>query len=172
MGLFPLYVAMSANAPSITQYGFDDLGDNPSAHRWRAQWVFGYTGRCEGISLSAHPVLRATPCGVWINADGYRQATKQPWEEGAPDKEWVPFQPWMKKRFVMDGSGQAWAKPTREEALHSLAIRLTRWTANISSVAEKAGSAASVLRVLRPSDADFAVTATKNLARINTEAWL
>ena len=170
MGLFPFGSSLSAYAPSITQYGFDDLGDNPSSHRWRAQWVFCWAGRCKGISLSAHPVLRATPCGVWINADGYRQATKQPWEDGAPGEEWVPFEPWMKKRFVMDGSGQAWAKPTREEALHSLAIRLTRWTANISSAADKAASAASVLQVLRPSDADFAATATKNLARINTEA--
>jgi hypothetical protein len=150
-------------SPTI-YFGPEDLGDHPHLHRWRARWSFAHTGECDGIYLSAHPVLKATPCGVWINEDGYMEATKQPWEEGAPAKEWVPFNPqWMKKRFVQDKSGQGWAKPTREEALHSLAIRLTRWTQNIARENDKAASAAQVLNKLRPMDAVFAETAIKNL---------
>ena len=149
-------------SPTI-YYAQKDLGDEPHMHRWRARWSFACNGDCDGILLSAHPVLKTTNCGVWISEDGYMEATKQPWEDGAPGMEWVSFQPWMKKRFVHNRSGQGWAKPTREEAMHSLAIRLTRWTANIAREVENAASAAAVLEKLRPMDADYAKAAIKNL---------
>lgn len=167
--MFPFSVE---RVPSITSFYFADLGDNPTTHRWRAQWSFDSRGDCDGIHLAAHPVLKLTPCGAWINVDGYREATKQPWEEGAPAKEWVPFQPsWMKKRFINNGSGQGWAKPTREEALHSLAIRLCRWTGNIRREVERARSAAEALRKLRPQEEHLAKAAINNLKGIEEEEF-
>ena len=156
--------------PSIQSYGYEDLGDNPATHRWRAQWSYNYYGSCDGIYLTAHPVLKLTPCGAWIAEYSYRQATKQPWEEGAPAMEWV-IDSSGKKRFIHNNSGQGWAKPTREEALHSLAIRLTRWTNNIRREVEKARSAANALMALRPQEADFAKTAINNLKGIEEEYW-
>ena len=151
-------------APAIYCYGFEDLDDNPATHRWRAQWSYTYQGECDGIQLHAYPVLKTTRCGVWINQDSYREATKQPWEEGAPAKDWVPFQPsWMKKRFINNNSGQGWAKPTREEAMHSLAIRLTRWASHIRRDVEKAQSAAEVLLKLRPQEDYLSKAALQHL---------
>lgn len=139
--------------PSISKWGFEDLEDNPETHRWRAGWASSSGGDplIYGIILTAHPVIKRTRCGVWINVDGSRQAMKQPWEEGAPAKEWAPFDDrWMRKRFVNDGSGQAWAKPTQEEALRSLAIRLCRWAQNAHRDMKRAQAAADVLEKLRP----------------------
>ena len=138
--------------PAITKWGFEDLDDVPDTHRWRAWWVrSSYDSTVTGIELRAYPVIKTTPCGVWINADGYRQATKQPWEKGAPAHEWVPFEPkWMKKRFIQSGSGSAWAKPTQEEAIHSLAVRLSRWSNHVASDVSKVMSAAATMEALRP----------------------
>ena len=156
------------SAPTISSFGYEDLGDDPTTHRWRAQWETNG----EGIWLVAYPVIKTTPCGAWINEHSYREATKQPWEEGAPDKQWVPYREGMKKRFVHNNSGQAWAKPTKEEALHSLAIRLCRWTSNIRREVNRARAAAETLRKLRPQEADFAQTAINNLKGIeNEEYW-
>ena len=167
--MFPFSVE---RVPSINSFGFEDLGDNPTTHRWRAQWSFDTRGDCNGIDLAAYPVLKLTPCGAWINENGWRGATKQPWEEGAPATEWVQFQPsWMKKRFIHNGSGQGWAKPTREEALHSLAIRLCRWTGNIRRDVERARSAAEALRKLLPQEAAFATAAINNLKGIEEEEF-
>ena len=138
--------------PSITKWGVEDLEDSPENHRWRATWAPGNGDDpiC-GIVLTAYPVIKRTRCGVWINCDGSRQSTKQPWEEGAPALEWVPFnERWMKKRFVNDGSGQAWAKPTQEDALLSLAIRLCRWAQNAHWNMRRVQAAADVLEKLRP----------------------
>ena len=139
--------------PSFSKWGFEDLEDNPETHRWRAGWasIIGDDPLIYGIILTAHPVIKRTRCGVWINVNGSRQATKQPWEEGAPAKEWAPFDDrWMRKRFVNDGSRQAWAKPTQEEALRSLAIRLCRWAQNAHRHMKRVQAAADVLEKLRP----------------------
>ena len=155
------------SGPTISSFGYEDLGDDPTTHRWRAQWETNG----EGIWLVAYPVIKLTPCGAWINEHSFREATKQPWEEGAPDKQWVPYREGMKKRFVHNNSGQAWAKPTKEEALHSLAIRLCRWTANIRREVDRARAAAETLRKLRPQEEDFAKTAINNLKGIEEEYW-
>jgi hypothetical protein len=139
--------------PSISKWGFEDLEDSHETHRWRATWASSSGGDplIYGIVLTAYPVIKRTSCGVWINCDGSRQATKQPWEEGAPAREWVPFnEKWMGKRFLNDGSGQAWAKPTQEEALKSLAIRLCRWAQNAKWNMKRVQAAADVLENLRP----------------------
>ena len=137
--------------PSITKWGFEGLEDSPETHRWRASWVSSGDPSIHGIALTAHPVIKRTRCGVWINCDGSRQATKQPWEEGAPALEWVPFnESWMKKRFVNDGSGQAWAKPTQEEALRSIAIRMCRWAQRAHHDMQRVQGAIYVLEKLRP----------------------
>ena len=145
------------SAPTISSFGYEDLGDNPTTHRWRAQWATGG----DGIWLVAYPVIKLTPCGAWINEHSYREATKQ----------WVPYLEGMKKRFIYNDSGQAWAKPTKEEALHSLAIRLCRWTNNIRREVDRARAAAETLRKLRPQEADFAQTAINNLKGIEAEEY-
>jgi len=151
--------------PAITKWGFEDLEDDPTQHRWRASWVRSdYDSKVTGISLTAHPVLKETPCGVWIHEYGFRQATKQPWEEGAPAMEWVPFyEKLMKKRFVHNGSGSAWAKPTQEEAIRSLAIRLSRWSNHVASNVEKLWSAANVMEALRPEYPSYVQHARANM---------
>lgn len=137
----------------ISKWGYEDLEDNPETHRWRASWASSSGGDplIYGIILTAHPVLKRTRCGVWINEHSYREATKQPWEEGAPAKDWAPFdEGWMKKRFVNDGSGQAWAKPTQEEAIRSIAIRLCRWAQRAHHDMQRVQAAITVLEKLRP----------------------
>ena len=151
--------------PAITKWGFEGLEDDPKQHRWRASWVReDYDSTVTGISLTASPVLRETPCGAWINENGYRQATKQPFEDGAPALEWVPFdERWMKKRFVHNGSGSAWAKPTQEEAIRSLAIRLSRWSNHVAREVQKLWSAASVMEALRPEYPSYVQHARANM---------
>jgi hypothetical protein len=159
-----LNVLKIVREPTINKWTYADLGDEPDQHRWRAQWVSESTTGVYGIHLDAYPVLSKTRCGVWINEYGYRQATKQPWEEGAPAKEWVPFdQTWMKKRFVHDNSNQAWAKPTQEEAIKSLAVRLCRWAGHVARDTEKVRTAAETISKLRPDLNYLAEGAIKNL---------
>jgi hypothetical protein len=154
--------------PAITKWSFEDLDDNPSTHRWRAWWCSSSSNPpVYGIELRAYPVLKSTPCGAWINVDGYREATKQPWEEGAPAIEWVPFDgQWMKKRFVHNGSGSAWAKPTQEEAIRSLAIRLSRWSNHVARDARKVLAAADVMEKLRPKYPIYVQAARVNIRGI------
>ena len=150
--------------PSITKWGFEDLGDEPAKHRWRAWWASG-NGVTYGIELRAYPVIKVNPASVWINQDGYREATRQPWEEGAPAMEWVPFDPsWMCKRICHNGARAAWAKPTQEEAIRSLAIRLCRWTGRLHRDVKRAESAIVVLTKLRPEWTAYPQTARQNLS--------
>lgn len=130
--------------PAITKWSFEDLGDEPDKHRWRAWWVSVSKGVVTGIELRAYPVIKTNSESVWINVDGYREHTRE-------GKQWKAFDPhWMKKRLLHNGSGSAWAKPTQEEAIHSLAVRLTRWANHVAHDVQKARSAADVLEKLRP----------------------
>lgn len=130
--------------PAITKWSFEDLGDEPDKHRWRAWWVTDGKGVVTGIELRAYPIIKTNPESVWINADSCRQGP-------LGDRRWEPFDPhWMKKRLLHNGSGSAWAKPTQEEAIHSLAVRLTRWANHVARDVQKARSAADVLEKLRP----------------------
>lgn len=163
------------NVPAITKWGFEDLGDDPEKHRWRAWWASDGNETC-GIELRAYPVIQKNPASVWINEDGCRQATKQPWEEGAPAMEWVPFDArWMKKRLLYNAAGAAWAKPTQDEAIRSLAIRLCRWTACLHYDMKRAESAITALEKLRPDLPAYADTARRNLTqgapRVSVEDW-
>lgn len=155
--------AAKAKREIAATYDARDLKDDPSAHRWRAWWRTG----CDdlgpnGIELHAYPIIRATPCGAWIDVDASRQATKQPWEEGAPALEWTKAG-WHKTRWVSDNSGQSWAKPTQEEAIRSLAVRLERWSANIARDVRRASQAVEVMAELRPDLARYATAAQHNL---------
>lgn len=138
--------------PKVTKYEYEDLGDDPDNHRWRARWEYGFDFPvAPWIELCAYPVIKTNPASVWINEDGYRQSTGQPGEDGSPGLEWVPFdETCMKKRLLHNGSGSAWAKPTQEEAIRSLAIRLNRWARHVARDLNKIRAAASVLEELRP----------------------
>lgn len=135
--------------PTITKWGYEDLEDDPEQHRWRAQWNSNFDSTVYGISLTAHRVLKLTARGAWIEVYGYRQATRQPWEEGAPALEWVEHAD-PTKRFVLNGSGQSWAKLTQEEALESLFIRLSRWSMMIMRERDRALSATYAMEKIRP----------------------
>jgi len=143
--------------PRIHCYGFEDLGDNPLLHRWRATWEADGSG----IWMQAMPVIRNTPTGAWIARHAYREATKQPWEDGAPAKEWN-YDPNF-KRWVSNKSGASYAKPTKEEAIKSLAIRLTRWTCRIKAEYDRAMIATGTLKALCPEFSSYAETSKKNL---------
>lgn len=138
--------------PSITKWGFEDLGDDPASHRWRAWWALGdISSETGGIELRAYPVIKPTRCGVWVDELAWRE-----WE-----KEWNMSS--VGKRFVHNDSGQAWAKPTQEQAIESLAIRLCRWTANMQRERARAESAAKALEKLRPDLSVYAKAALENL---------
>lgn len=137
--------------PAITKWPFENLEDDPSIHRWRAFWspcdIDGQTG---GIELRAYPVIKATRCGVWVDELAWRDGCK--WNTSN-----------IGKRFVHNDSGRAWAKPTQNDAIKSIAIRLTRWSSRIADDVRRAKTAADVLEKLRPDLADFAKTARKNM---------
>ena len=137
--------------PAITKWSFEDLEDDPDLHRWRAWWVTDGNSFVSGIELRAYPVIKKNYASVWIDEWASRQATKQPWEDGAPGMEWIAYEDKsMKKRLLHNDSRSAWAKPTQEEAIHSLAVRLTRWANHLARDVEKARSAANALEKLRP----------------------
>ena len=152
--LFKLAGLTAEMEPAITKWSFEDMGDEPDKHRWRAWWVTESLRSgpiVAGIELRAYPVIKTNPESVWIDEWADRQATKQPWEDGAPGREWVAYEgkP-VKKRLLHNGSGSAWAKPTQEEAIHSLAVRLTRWSSILAREVQKVRSAADALEKLRP----------------------
>jgi hypothetical protein len=139
-----------ASQEGTIRYGWEDLSevDDPERIRWRAIWDSNYTnGLPGGIFMECYPVVRKTRCGAWIDPHAYRQATKQPWEEGAPVREWNLSDKSL-HRFVHDGSGSAWAKPTRADALHSLGVRLTRWSARARHDVERVNAACDVAAAL------------------------
>lgn len=151
MGLSFLGMPVEIN-PTITQYSFEDLGDAPHLHRWRAFWGLGdFRDEVSGIELKAYRVTRLTPTGAWIDTDNFR--TGGVWETDD----------WHKKRWVSNDGGQAWAKPTRDAAIHSIAVRLTRWTNNLAREIDRARSAADALEKLRPDLESYALTARSNL---------
>lgn len=142
-----------------------DLPEDPEKLRWRAWWsdkVYFPTGQTAGIELVCYPVIRKTKCGAWIDPHPYRQATKQPWEEGAPAMDWAPHTEGT-LRWVSDNSGQSWAKPTREEAIQSLAIRLSRHARNVRESLDKIAERAATLETLRPDLADYALSARNHI---------
>lgn len=152
-------------------YGMTDLGDNPETHRWRAWWDTSYDGIVAGIELRAYPVVCLTPAGAWIDTIAGRQASKQPWEEGAPAHEWVFYGAGPRKeKWMADGSGSAWAKPTRDEAVRSLAVRLTRWTGHLARDVKRARQCAEALAALRPDLPSYVAKARLNLSATEPEA--
>lgn len=143
-----------------------DLPEDPEKLRWRAWWddtpYFGSDAPA-GIALVCYPVIRKTKCGAWIDPHPYRQAAKQPWEEGAPAMDWAPHIEGT-LRWVSDNSGQSWAKPTREEAIQSLAIRLSRHARNVRNSMNKIAERAAVLETLRPDLGDYALSARNHIS--------
>jgi hypothetical protein len=145
-------------------YGMADLGDNPDTHRWRAWWATTCDGIVTGIELTAYPVTRLTPAGAWIDTIAGRQASKQPWEEGAPGYEWAYYGAGPQKdKWVANGSSSAWAKPTRDEAVRSLAARLARWTGHLAWDVKRARLCTEALAKLRPDLSRYADEARLNL---------
>jgi hypothetical protein len=123
---------------AITKYGYEDFDDVPKSHRWRAFWGGG-TGDWRdgsGIELRCYPVLRATAAGAWIAHHAY-------WN-GA---NWKSI---TAARLLMDGSLSAWAKPTQDEAVKSLAVRLSRWAAIEIGSVHRLKAAAVTLQKLKP----------------------
>lgn len=138
--------------PVITKIGYEDLGDDPDLHRWRAWWVHDVTS----IELRAYPVIKKTRCGAWIDDLAWRQYC-------AAGREWNFSGDNIKGKFVYDDRQQSWAKATQEQAIESLAIRLCRWTAILERDTQKALAAADALLKLRPDLEVYANAAKKNL---------
>lgn len=158
-------------SPALTirfGYTMDKLGDNAETHRWRAWWATSYDNVVTGIELLAYPVVRRTPSGAWIDTAAGRQASKQPWGEGAPAYEWTRYGAGVPK-WMADGSGSAWAKPTRDEAIRSLAVRLTRWTGHLARDVKRARQCAEVLASLRPDLPAYVEAARRNLEAAKPE---
>ena len=150
--------------PAITKWSYEDLGDNPETHRWRAWWALSdIDSQTGGIELRAYPVIKVNPASVWIDEFAVRQASKQPWEDGAPAMEWVSFG-YVKRRLLHNNANAAWAKPTQDEAIRSLAVRLCRWTGHLSRELERAQSAIKAMETLRPDLPAYTQAARFNLS--------
>ena len=128
----------------------EDLGDAPGQHRWRAQWYdtydHDYGGHSViGILLVAYPVVKLTPCGAWIDKHPYRQRT-------ASGIKWEYSEA---RRWVSNDGGAAFAKPTQEQALHSIAYRLMRWHSKTIRDVKRLREAAAVCKAVLPQHAHF-----------------
>jgi hypothetical protein len=144
--------------PSITKWGYEDLDDNPENHRWRAWWCSTSEGHTYGIDLRAYPIYSRTDTGIWYPRNPYRRPIKDgyKWEYGEDDLH-----------FCTNGSGQSWVKPTQEEAIESLAIRLTRWANYVQRSVIRVHSAASALATLRPEHKYLADVAKQRIETIS-----
>jgi len=121
---------------------FEGVND-PDRIRWRATWHRHWdTGLPVGIELTPYPVARKTTCGAWVDPLAYYARTY-----GDAQHEWKLSDKGLWK-FVHDGSGSAWAKPTRAEALRSLGIRLTRWIAKVRRDVARVNAACDVAEAL------------------------
>ena len=123
---------------AITKYGYEAFGDDMAKHRWRAWWAAG-TGDWRdglGIELRCYPVVRTTPAGVWIAHHAYWNGAN--WKSITAAK------------WVLNGSGSAWAKPTQDDAVRSLAVRLSRWATIQQNSVHRLKAAAVTLQKLRP----------------------
>jgi hypothetical protein len=154
-----LLFGLAPDAPTIITYpqaSIFEPKDAPNEFRWRAQWhEYSLDDSPMCIALQAYPVDSVTRCGAWVRPDAF-------WSGGG----WEPKRDWERCRWVSNTGGAAWAKPTREEALHSLAVRLTRWTGRVARDVRRVKAATEALRMLRPQDVIFADRAAENLRSV------
>lgn len=141
--------AMPSPKPAIVfDYGCQNIGDKPHLHRWRAWWDYGMNEEVTNIRLSAYPVIKLTPQGAWI--DPFASAMTHGALSGG-------------KRIVFNGCRASWAKETQEDAIKSLAVRLSRWSRHIANDRRKALEAATVLEALRPDLPSYVQSVRGNL---------
>lgn len=152
MELFDIIGSTFEMQPALSKWGVENLGDDPALHRWRATWATGnLDGEIGGIWLRAYPVTRLTEAGAWIDPEAFREGDH--WNMSG-----------FAKRWISNSGRSAWAKPTQEEAIRSLAVRLSRWAKKTSHDIARIRSAARGLETLRPDLARFAEEARKHLA--------
>lgn len=158
--LTDLLTVKVAETPALWVDG-KTLGDNPETHRWRAWWEYtSWQGNSQSIQLRPYKVLSTTPCGAWIDPLSYGQDVPSGWE-------WVDIGS-ESRRWVSNQGAQAWAKPTQEEALHSLAVRLTRWSKRLRRDVERVLSAANTLALVMPERKQWAEVAAARFPEFPT----
>jgi len=139
-----------------------ELGDNADTHRWRAFWEHAWNeGEPTHILLRPYRVIRKTPYGAWIDPDSHGHLIAGVWEWNTENQP-------QKPRWVSNNGAQAWAKPTREEALISITIRLCRWSQLLRSNAEKAMKSAKAIETLFPERAWAADEVRTQLSGLGT----
>lgn len=121
--------------PGITSYPLDYLIDKPDEVRWRAAWNKDWEGEVKGIELRCYPVIKTTPQGAWIDQYAYHNGA---WKLSG------------QKRWVSNDGGQAWAKPTRSDAVNSIAYRYQRWASRMQRDINYFRACGQVLGVLMP----------------------
>lgn len=153
MALFDLTEDRKPRPHVYTRDDLATLGDHPEKHRWRATWDRSSEGVC-GVELHAYPVVRHTPCGVWLDIDAFRSGGQWSLED------------YHRHQWVANHSGRSFAKPTRREALESLAIRLSRWANRVRNSAIEVKEAADVMQHLRPDLTVYAERARNTIGSI------
>lgn len=122
----------------ITTDRFTDFPENPDLVRWRAWWDWdAYGETLHGIELRCYPVIKVTPLGAWIACSSIHHG------------EWVLS---GQKRWVSNDGGQAWAKPTKADALFSIAYRFSRWGTRLSNDINRYMTVAHALTELMPNN--------------------
>lgn len=127
--------AFAPRAPELTIDTYRNMENDPETIRWRAGWSSDYSNEVEGIELRAYPVIRRTPQGAWVDPHAYHHGA---WQLSGS------------KRWVSDTGGAAWAKPTKEDALFSIAYRFSRWSSRLHNDINYYFAVAHALGVLLP----------------------
>lgn len=136
-----------ATADDGVRYHPNDLKDDPAIYRWRAQWDRGvFEGDPCGIIVQAHPVLRLTSKGAWIYP--YAAVGSVIFANDRQQR--------LVRRWVSNDGCSAWAKPTREQAIHSLAVRLERWATHVRNDLDKILESSAAIERLVPELAPYA----------------
>jgi len=132
--------------PVITQSPAD-LPDDPRSHYWRAEWD------CDGVILSAMPVVKKTLAGVWVALYAQRRGWDGSWD--IPDE--------IDRRWVATNGNRSYAKPTRKAAIFSLAIRLEKRAQYVANTRRQVMEHAEWLKKLYPEHARYADAAQAEL---------
>ena len=111
--------------PALMLFPYEDLGDDPASHYWRAEWYYPFNDDSPvSIQLVAFGVYKENMKGAWIDPTSWLNIGQYN-DDGSVVRKWN-FGDKRNHKFVITGSGSSKFKPTKDEAIKSLAIRLNR----------------------------------------------
>ena len=111
--------------PALMLFPYEELSDDPLTHYWRAEWYYPFNDDSPvSIQLIAYGVYKTTMKGAWIDPTSWLNIGRYN-DDGSVVRKWN-FGDKYNHKFVITGSRRSKFKPTKDEAIKSLAIRLNR----------------------------------------------